>query len=247
MIWTKERCKEESLKYDKRSIFKKEKNSAYNSCLRNGWLDELCFHMEKKTVHVANYWTKERCQEESLKYLTRSEFQKKSKSCYMRSLKNGWLDEICKHMTKATNNSKRCIYAYEFENNSVYVGLTNDIKVRNNRHLSDKNDVIYQNINKDINYTLKILTDYINTNEAKIKENDFLIKYTKDNWIILNKGKTGSLGSNLIYWTKERCQEESLKYKNRSNFYKNSSGCYHSARKNGWLDEICSHMNKDYK
>jgi len=47
------------------------------------------------------YWTiKENCQIESLKYKTRSEFYKVSRSAYNSSRKNGWLDEICNHMVE---------------------------------------------------------------------------------------------------------------------------------------------------
>ena len=46
------------------------------------------------------------------------------------------------------------------------------------------------------------------------------------------------------YWTKERCQEEALKYKTKTEFINNSKGAHSSAYKNGWLDEMCSHMIK---
>lgn len=44
------------------------------------------------------------------------------------------------------------------------------------------------------------------------------------------------------FWTKEKCQEEALKYKSRSDFAKKSGGVYSKARKNNWLNDICSHM-----
>ena len=44
------------------------------------------------------------------------------------------------------------------------------------------------------------------------------------------------------YWTKENCQKESLKYNSRFEYLKGSKGAYESSRRNGWLDDICSHM-----
>ena len=44
------------------------------------------------------------------------------------------------------------------------------------------------------------------------------------------------------YWSKERCQKEALKYDKRWGFGKSSRVAYEMARKNGWLDDICSHM-----
>ena len=46
------------------------------------------------------------------------------------------------------------------------------------------------------------------------------------------------------YWTKEKCLEEALKYKIRSDFYKNGAGAPTVAIENNWMDEICSHMVK---
>jgi len=49
------------------------------------------------------------------------------------------------------------------------------------------------------------------------------------------------------YWTKERCLEESLKYKSRSDFQKYNKSAYSSARRNKWLDYVCDHMNSNRK
>jgi len=44
------------------------------------------------------------------------------------------------------------------------------------------------------------------------------------------------------YWTKERCAKEAEKFKYKSEFSRKANGAYISALKNGWIDEICSHM-----
>ena len=43
-------------------------------------------------------WTYDACREEALKYNTRSEYIKGNGGSYNASRKNGWLDDICKHM-----------------------------------------------------------------------------------------------------------------------------------------------------
>ena len=45
-----------------------------------------------------------------------------------------------------------------------------------------------------------------------------------------------------IKFTKEICQQESLKYNSRGDFYKFSKKIYSVALYNDWLDDICSHM-----
>jgi len=188
-----------------------------------------------------NYWTKERCQIESLKYKYRTVFHNKSKSAYEKARCNNWLDEICSHMEKPSNENHRCIYVYDFID-SVYIGLTDDLKRRNKEH--KRQGTVYNYFIK-VKYIPKLsqLTDYLEIDEAKKLENFYVEKYKKDGYNILNKIKTGGLGSNILYWTKERCQTEALKYKNRQEYKKTASGSYERARKNYWLDEICSHMN----
>ena len=44
-------------------------------------------------------------------------------------------------------------------------------------------------------------------------------------------------------WNKQRCIEEALKYKTRGDFRKYSGSAYQISCRNGWLDEICSHMD----
>jgi hypothetical protein len=46
------------------------------------------------------------------------------------------------------------------------------------------------------------------------------------------------------YNNKEECQKEALKYNNKKDFTSNSRPFYRSSIKNGWIDEICSHMVK---
>ena len=97
--WTKEKCLEDALKYKARTEWKKKSNSSYNSALKNGWSNECCKHMIE-IIKPSGYWTKEKCTEDSLEYKTRAEWKKNSISSYGSALKNGWLDECCKHLIK---------------------------------------------------------------------------------------------------------------------------------------------------
>ena len=92
--WTKELVQEEALKYDTRNNFGTKSSGAYIAAHRNGWLDEVCSHMD----FVLKSWTKKLVQEEALKYNTRSEFKTKSNGAYCAAQRNGWLDEVCEHM-----------------------------------------------------------------------------------------------------------------------------------------------------
>lgn len=239
--WTIERCHEEALKYATRTKFENNSSSAYRISLNNGWINYICSHMILQ--HKPNgYWTKKRCHDEALKYDTRTDFQKKSASAYDKGHDNNWLDELCSHMSKVGNYKKRCIYVYVFNDNNVYIGLTYNMVNRHNRHLNDKRSQVYKQILISPIYKHIQLTEYIGVNEAIKMEEYYVNLYKENGWHILNKVKTGSVGGNTIKWSYSNCKEIALKYSTKSGFIKGESGAYRSALSNGWLDDICSHI-----
>lgn len=96
--WTKEECLLLSSQYNKRSDFNKNHRGAYKAAQKNGWLDEICAHTTKK---VKNFWNdKGNCIQEAKKHSTITGFRINNRSAYGAAKRNGWLDEICKHMPK---------------------------------------------------------------------------------------------------------------------------------------------------
>ena len=191
-IWTKEECHQKALLCNTRIEFQKNYTKYYQKALKENWLDEICSHM----ILLKNIWTKEHCKIEALKYETRSEFYYKSQNIYHIAYKNNWLDEICSHMIlNNAYNYPREIYAYEFSDNHVYIGLTKNIEIRNKYRYKQQNDAVILHINKT-NLTPKLikLTELIPAKEAQIKEAEFINQYKENNWNILNKAKAGSLG-----------------------------------------------------
>ena len=192
------------------------------------------------------YWTKEKCKEEALKYNTRTEFNKKAGSAYTKAHKKHWLDEICSHMASVGNTFNRCIYAFEFSDNSVYIGLTYNLDIRKKEHFNDnkrnKSSVLKHYKLTNILPVLNQLTDYIDVNTASKLEDIKRLEYEKNGWFILNRSKCGTIGGDILIWTKEKCKEKALLYDTRGEFKFNYNSAYNSARKNKWLDEICSHM-----
>jgi hypothetical protein len=248
--WTKEKCAEVAKLCKTVSEFQNNYSSAYNNSINYKWLDEFSKLYFKSPIKPMYYWTKEKCAEEALKYKTKSEFEINSKTAYSKSIKNKWIDDICVHMMIIGNRFKRCIYVYEFIDNSVYVGLTYDIEKRHTNRIKNLNDAVTKHIIKSgLQPIRKQITDYIDIEEASKLEGIYVEKYRKNGWNILNRNKTGATGSIIIKWTYEACKKEALKYINKTQFIKNGKGAYSSARKNEWLDDICSHMiiNKNIK
>ena len=189
------------------------------------------------------HWTKEICQQEALKYQTKMDFYRANRNAYEYSKKYGFLVEICQHMIKLGNRKHKCVYCYEFPDNHVYVGITyNFFKRKIDREKRLRDSVTQYIIKTGLVPVHKQLTDYIKVEEAVFLEGKFVEEYRSHNWLILNKAKTGGVGISVLYWTKERCLKEGLKYTTKSDFWRNCTGAYSSARINGWLPEIHSHM-----
>ena len=187
----KENCYQISLLCVSRREFYIKYPAAARSSKKNEWIDEF-FPRKKK---LENFWTYEMCKQESLKYSTKKELKEKCETAYKKILKNKWDDELFKHMDVLGNFTKRLIYAQEFPDRSVYIGLTGNIKQRCKNHFTIKRETVYKHIIKTgTKPTLKILTDYLPIKDSIKNEKNWVEKYKKDGWLILNLVKTGEYG-----------------------------------------------------
>jgi predicted GIY-YIG superfamily endonuclease len=199
--------------------------------------------MKKKN----NYWTKDLCLFESLKFENRTDFHKKACGAYKSALRNNWLDDICGHMLEKGSLYKRYNYIYEFSDNFVYIGLTCDINRRNYEHLNNEKSPVFKRILSS-NITPKLIFDSLKPiDEAKKIEIETIIKYKKNGWFLLNKNKGGGTGKTNSKWTIDKAKNESLKFKTRLEFQKKSHTCYKFCLKNNIMDIVCLHMIKKGK
>lgn len=243
--WDFEKCKEEALKYESKSVFKLNSGGAYQSSRVNGWLVDICQHMIRPKKQKIIKWTKEICTVEALKYNSRGEFSINSSNIYSAAMRNDWLDEICSHMELQGNKYKRCIYSYEFTDNNVYVGLTYNMDKRHSDRMRDNNDAVIKHIIKTKLEPIRTqLTEYINVEEAIKMEEYYVNSYKENGWFILNRIKTGGIGGHITKWSYEKCKKEALKYNTKTEFKHNNGGAYSHAWKNSYLNEICEHMSR---
>jgi hypothetical protein len=91
--WTLEKYKEIAKDCKTKTEFFKKSKSAYSVAFRNGWLNDICSHMEKINK-PKEYWTKDICINIAKECETRDEFYNKSHSAYNISKYNKWLDEL---------------------------------------------------------------------------------------------------------------------------------------------------------
>ena len=242
--YNKEICWQTSLLCKSRSEFYMKYCAAYDASKKNGWIDEFLPSLKKEK----NYWGYEKCKEEALKYSTKKELKENSETAYKKILKNKWDTDLFKHMKILGNLKKRLIYAQEFSDNSVYIGLTCNIKKRTINHLNLKKETVFKYIEKTgLLPELKILTDFLPLEESIIKETEWVETYKKNKWNVLNIAKAGGVGNMVVKWTIETIMIESKKYKNKSEFKKNSYNAYCAMYRIKCQNIACSHMVKNKK
>lgn len=239
--WTKDAIINLVSKYKTRSDFVKKHPGAYQFALRRGWKEEVF-----KNIPIQNvYWNHKSCRKEAEKYRTRTEFNKGSGGAYMYALKNKILDQICGHMEVVGNEHKRMIYAYEFSDGYAYIGLTYNEKKRHYEHFYERRGPVAKHIQKTgLKPKYVKLNDYVSVYKAVKLEDEFINRYKRDGWKMLNSIKGGALGGNERQWTFEKCLQIAKEYNRREDlrWAPGLGGLYNAANKNGWWDQICAHM-----
>ena len=197
-------------------------------------------------------WTYEKCRDAAEKCFTKCEFREKHKNEYQAAWRNNWLKDFVwlKHKVYEENKDDKVyvVYSYEIlEINSVYVGLSCNIKRRDRQHrfgIKSSKGIRYSKLHKVVcngGFTLpkpKIIYRDLSAIEAQDKEHMCIMTYVEKGWNIINVAKTGknigSLGSPWVKWNYETCFQEALKYKRKCDFKKKSSGAYAASVKHNW-------------
>jgi predicted GIY-YIG superfamily endonuclease len=229
-------CLNEAKKYSSRGDLAEKDQAVYNK-LRDLKLLNTVFPFKYRENFDYSF---EDCKRLASECETRNEFKHKYMGAWNKARHQGWMEEICQRMTRVGTLKKRLIYVYEFPNNVVYIGLTYDIKKRHKGHL--KKGVVYnhsQLINQVV--TPKLLTDYIDVNEAIEMETKLIIDYTNKGYTVLNKSNGGELGSIPL---NKRNKEEVLYFatlcKSREDFKLIYPNHHAQARRDKYYDEVCS-------
>jgi predicted GIY-YIG superfamily endonuclease len=240
--WTDDEIRQEAFKYDTISDFRKYAKNAMDAAINHGIYDEVTANMKKAYTE----WTKDMVWKEALNYKTRSEFMKGSYAAYQAAYNKGWYDDVTSHMTRVGNLYKRLVYAYEFPDNSVYVGLTYDKQDRDSRHKQKEKSAVFQHIKKTglEPIMINISDDYIDAEDARTLEECTIQKYKMDGWNVLNIAKAGGLGGCARIWKKEEVQKLAKQFTSPTKFKSKHSSAFNAAKRNGWLDEVTTHMKK---
>lgn len=233
-VWDSDAIRSAALSCTSKSDFMRKFPGAYRACIRHQRIDDFKHFVQLRDAN--NKWTKEKCCEAAKACSTRNDFKFKYPTAYKRSRINGWWSEMKLSFLSVGNRYKRCIYSYEFRNNHVYVGLTNNIERRHSDRMKQKRDPVRLYIESSgLTPSLNQLTHFIDIENAQKMEETFLENYIKKGWVSLNSAKTGALGSTYRKWDKETCISVASKFKSLQAFRNKYPSGYNRSRKSNWL------------
>lgn len=228
-------------KYDDLVLFKKEQPRIYSVIYQRGLYNELCGRM--KRGKKARY-TDDELAEITANYDDEREFYTKCKGVYLAVSKRGLIDTLCNHMRRRGSWYKRKIYVFEFVDGCAYVGLSRYPEKRYKQHINGKGrSVVYKHIQETgFAYKFKILTDWLEKDDAARQEEQYRKRYTEDGWVMLNRVRCGALGSSPVAFPESEIRKVVSRYDDILDFKKGSPKYYKYLRRHNLLDKYCSQM-----
>jgi hypothetical protein len=237
------------------------------------WYNNVTSHMAKLVGGHKPKYTEDEISNIAKKYKHKSDWKTGDFSSYdaahykkKKSKGDDWFQGLTSHMTPLGGKEKRMIYALEFPNNYVYVGLTNDFDMGIKKHLEDYG-VHGKNISPVLRHmeetghtpTIFKVTDYVDIKEATMLEYETLKQYLNNGWTALNMKPTGSLGGNKFKYTPIQIRDIAKKYETIEDWinHEDDSSAYYTAMRykkkrfkddikgfNEWWNKVTAHMSQ---
>lgn len=134
-----------------------------------------------------------------------------------------------------TDKRPRNIYAFEFSDKSVYVGLSVNVRRRFKDH--HREGAIRGKL-RNCSYQFVVFNGDYTKKQAKVAEGEYLEMYLEEGWRKLNRYKTGSLGSPIKKITDEKILETAKKCKTYGEFFRNHYSLYSTCLQRGIIDQV---------
>lgn len=205
---------------------------------KNG-LDTLDNQYARNILSNFSIITEENIKRKAKMCSERSIFKKYFPQHYQKARSLKILDEACLHMPIPRSKEFRAIYAAEFADGSVYVGLSYDVEHRWTEHMKNENSAVYKHSKEySIDPVFKMIHPYEPKEIAKVLEGEYKDRYKKDGWKILNRAKTGSLGASERRLSENYILKVASTCESYKSFREDYGGVYHTALRLGMLYKI---------
>ena len=146
--------------------------------------------------------------EEARQYTTKIELRRKNYNLFGAIRRRKLEDRAFAHMEPVGNKHNRMIYAYEFADNTVYVGLTFNYEKRHYGHMQSDNSPVVRHMKATgLTPVHKQLTDYVPLKEAQRLEGEYVEQYKSRGWNILNTAKAGGVGCTVCSFDRQKAVE----------------------------------------
>ncbi len=224
------------------------KNSENQKCRHGNYKKQNASTNQSTTSNIAFRWTIDKAKEAIATCNNYHDFRTRYKGCWNFLCERKLLEELTSHLERIGDLYHRKIYVFEFTDGHAYVGLAKDPQDRYKKHTEqEKTSAVYQYIQQTgCDFDFKLLTGWLNKDEASHEEERWRQRYLKDGWKMLNRVRCGSLGGwHGTKYSLEECQKEGAKYKTRKEFYRMNMAMYAYATKHYGLDVVCPHMPKN--
>jgi hypothetical protein len=241
--WDYDSVKQEAKKYNNRKAFQKGSGGAYGWATKHGFLDDIT----KDYDIMFQKHDEDSILKTALNYETVKDFIKNDYAVYAAAQRRKILPKVTAHMRPLGNQKKRMIYVYEFPDNHVYVGLSYDLKERDSAHRRKEKSRVFKHISSTgLEPIFKQVTpDYITAENAQKLEAKVIEDYRNNGWNILNIAKAGGLGGVQKTMTFQEVMDVASNYTHKNEFRLGSRRAYETAKREGWYDEVTSHMIDD--
>ena len=197
------------------------------------------------------------CESVARRYQTMYDFYMKSRKCYYKSLKNGWINNFTwLEKGKLWEDTLHVVYIYEVSDGSVYIGLTRNMKKRDNGHRGIGKRKCHSSL-RDYCETNgleipvpRILESGLTITEAQASEKKWIRKYRNSGRNVINKTNGGEIGSLpfFAYEVKSNNEivNEAKEYKSLHEVKRKNPALYNFIQKNN-LSDICFPNKQKHK
>lgn len=230
--WTQDAILEAIQTCSSRDEFRKRYDQAYEQMNRHGWRHLLNY------ISPANHkWTLSELETIARGYATRFQFRHENPLAYDAIRRNSW-DHLIKDMPlyPPVENETPIwgVYRWYFpETNSIYIGLSMNLKRRINEELkySSASPVRNHIDSTGSSYRISILHENLHSHEAAQYESTYIDQYRSAGYNVLNRMAGGGLGAYNMASTYQRSDADILsevfnKYTSYSDLRTNGKALY---------------------
>jgi hypothetical protein len=246
--WTEERIREEALKYQTRSAFCKGSGTAYAYAIKEGVLDVVCAHMPVRKKD----WDLEKCKLDAMRFTTRKDWQTQSSGAYDKACSNGWLDQCCEHMP-VLRKALDSWTTEEIKKSTVGFATREAWRLHDGRFYQAAKakgilDEVFPVTGTPPKYWTKArclasAARHTTRTEWYREAIGAVEKAKLKGWFEECCAHMEEKNKPAGYWTKAACLASAKKYKTVSDWVGEEASGYVKARRQGWLEECCAHMD----